>query len=114
MTNQVIHCALRSLQVRRRREIELNDHILLRINKAERRAVGITLLEYSLLARRTEMGPRSCPLTGLGELPDALRELVLDILLPPPISDILSVSAYTLSPVETIPITSLQPMSSAA
>ena len=33
--------------------IELNEHILLRINKAERRAVGLTIFEYSLLAQPT-------------------------------------------------------------
>jgi uncharacterized protein YuzE len=37
--------------------IELSEHVLLRVNKAERRAVGLTLFEYSLLAQRTEMGP---------------------------------------------------------
>jgi len=43
--------------------IELNDHILLRINKNERRAIGLTFLEYSLLAQKTEIGP---PGTGRG------------------------------------------------
>ena len=37
--------------------IELNDHILLRINKNERRAIGLTFFEYSVLAQRTEVGP---------------------------------------------------------
>lgn len=90
--------------------IELNDHILLRINKAERRAVGLTLLEYSLLAQRTEVGPRSFPLTGLAQLSKELREMVLDIALRPPVSEILSLSAYTPSLTETIFITSLQPL----
>lgn len=89
--------------------IELNDHILLRINKKERRAIGLTFLDYSLLAQKTEMGPRSFPLTGLAELSDELRELVLDILHHPPVSDILFLSTYTPSIAETIPITSLQP-----
>jgi uncharacterized protein YuzE len=90
--------------------IELNEHILLRINKSERRAVGLTILEYSLLAQRTEMGPRSFPLTGLDRLSEGLRDTVLDILLQPPVSEVLSLLAYTPSPVETIPITSLQPL----
>ena len=30
--------------------IELNEHILLRINKDRRKAIGLTLFEYSLLA----------------------------------------------------------------
>jgi len=90
--------------------IELNDHILLRINKQERRAIGLTFLDYSLLAQRTDIGPRSFPLTGLAELPEGLREMVLDILRRPPVSDILFLSTYTPSIVKTIPITSLQPV----
>jgi len=94
--------------------IELNDHILLRVNKSERRAIGLTLFEYSLLAQKTEVGPRSFPLTGLAQLSDELREIVVDILLRPPVSAIMSVFAYTPSSVETIPITSLQPVPSVA
>lgn len=94
--------------------IELNDHILLRINKKECRAIGLTFLEYSLLAQKTEVGPRSFPLTGLVELSDELREIVLNILLRPPVSDILSLSTYTPSIVEAIPITSLRPVTIAA
>lgn len=87
-----------------------NDHILLRINKKERRAIGLTFLDYSLLAQRTEVGPRSFPLTGLAEISEELREMVLDILQRPPVSDILFFSTYTPSILETIPITSLQPV----
>ena len=90
--------------------IELNDHILLRMNKKERRAIGLTFLDFSLLAQRTEVGPRSFPLTGLAELSDELREIVLDILLCPPVTDILFLSTYTPSITEAIPITSLQPV----
>ncbi|MCD6345136.1 MAG: DUF2283 domain-containing protein [Anaerolineae bacterium] len=90
--------------------IELNDHILLRINKSERRAIGLTFFEYSLLAQKTEVGPRSFPLTGLAQLSNELRSIVLDILLCPPVSDILTLSTYTPSFVETMPITSLQPV----
>ena len=93
--------------------IELSEHILLRINKQERRAVGLTLFEYSVLAQRTELGPRSFPLTGLAELSEELRGIVLEILLHPPVSDILRLSAYTPSALETIPITSLQLASTA-
>ena len=88
--------------------IELNDHILLRINKGERKAVGLTFFEYSVLAQQTEIGPRSFPLTGLAELSAELRELVLDILQQPPVNRILLLLAYTPSMVETIPITSFQ------
>ena len=90
--------------------VELNEHILLRINKQERTAIGLTLFDYSILAQRTEVGPRSFPLTGLAELSDELRGIVLEILLSPPVSDILVLSAYTPSLLETIPVTSLQPV----
>ena len=94
--------------------IELNDHILLRINKRERRAIGVTLFEYSVLAQKTEVGPRSFPLTGLSRLSEELREMVLELLQRPPVKDILSLSAYTPSLIETIPITSLQPQAISA
>jgi len=90
--------------------IELNDHILLRINKKERRAIGLTFFDYSLLAQKTEVGPRSFPLTGLADLSDELREVVLDILQRPPVSELLFLSSYTPSISESVPITSLQPV----
>ncbi|MBI4771308.1 MAG: DUF2283 domain-containing protein [Chloroflexi bacterium] len=90
--------------------VELNDYILLRVNKAERRAVGLTFFEYSLLAQRTEIGPRSFPLSGLAQLSGELRQMVLDILLRPPVSNLLALSAYTPSITETTPITSVQPL----
>lgn len=90
--------------------IELNDHILLRLNKAERRAVGLTFFEYSLLAQRTEVGPRSFPLTGLAQLSEELRELGLEIVSRQPVNAILSLYAYSPSSMETIPTTSLQPL----
>lgn len=88
--------------------IELTPHILLRLNKQERKAVGMTFLEYSLLAQKTDMGPRSFPLTGLSELSDSLRDIVVDVLQRPPVSDVLLLSSYTPSITETIPIMLLQ------
>lgn len=90
--------------------IALNDHILLRINKDGRRAVGLTLFAYSVLAQPTEVGPRSFPLTGLLQLSDDLRTLVLDILHSPPVCQMLSLSAYTPSLDNTVPIAVLQPV----
>jgi len=94
--------------------IELNDHILLRINKSERRAVGLTFFDYSVLAEQTEIGPRSFPLTGLAALSGDLRDIVLDILRRSPVCDILFLSSYTPSISETVPIISLQPMATLA
>ncbi|MCE2399437.1 DUF2283 domain-containing protein [Candidatus Poribacteria bacterium] len=88
--------------------IELTPHILLRLNKQERRAVGMTFLEYSLLAQKTDIGPRSFPLTGLSELTDDLQDIVIDVLKRPPVSNVLLLSSYTPSISETIPIMLLQ------
>ena len=88
--------------------IELNDSILLRIDKDKRKAVGITFLDFSLLAQKADFGPRSFPLTGLAELSDELRELALEIIQSQPVSDILTLSTYTPTYSEAIPITSLQ------
>ena len=43
--------------------IELTPLILLRVNKQDRKSIGITLFEYSLLAQKTEIGPRSFQLS---------------------------------------------------
>lgn len=88
--------------------IELTPHILLRLNKQDRRAIGMTFLEYSLLAQKTDIGPRSFPLTGLSELSDDLQDIVIDVLQRPPVSDVLLLSSYTPSISETIPIMLLQ------
>ena len=88
--------------------IELTPHILLRLNKQERKVIGMTFLEYSLLAQKTDMGPRSFPLTGLSELSDDLQDIVIDVLQRPPVSDVLLLSSYTPSISETIPIMLLQ------
>ena len=94
--------------------IELNFNRLIHSNKHKRKAVGVTFFEYSLLAQKTDLGPRSFPLTGLSELSGDLRQTVLNILLTPPVSEILSVSAFTPSVVETIPITLLRPLTLSA
>jgi len=88
--------------------IELNEHILLRVSEAERRAVGLTLFDYSVLAQPTEIGLRSLPLNGLEKLPDEIREMIIGILHSSPVCEVLSLSAYTPSTIETIPITSLR------
>ncbi len=89
--------------------IELNDQILLRVDKDKRKAVGITIFDYSIMSQRTEIGPRSFPLDGLKELSDETREIVYEILLSHPVSRFLSLSAY--SPANTediIPIIMIQ------
>lgn len=87
--------------------IELNEHILLRIDKENRKAVGITFLNYSILIQKADYGPRSFPLTGLTRLSDDTREIVMEILGSAPVLEILSLSTYTPSFSEAIPITLL-------
>ena len=90
--------------------VELNSNILLRIDKENRKAVGITFFFFFLLAQRADFGPRSFPLTGLSELSDELRELVLEIIKSHPVKEFLTLSTYTPTYSEAIPITSLQHM----
>ena len=85
--------------------IELNEHILLRIDKEKRQAVGITFLNYSILIQKADFGPRSFPLTGLTTLSDETREIVMQILESSPVKELLSLSTYTPSFSEAIPIT---------
>ena len=48
--------------------VGLHDNILLRFNFAEKRAIGLTLMDFSVLVQRANLGPRSFPLTGLQDL----------------------------------------------
>lgn len=92
--------------------IELNDQILLRVNKAEQRAVSVSIFNYSVLAQPTEFGLRSLPLTGLNELSEATREMVLAILRSEPVQSVITLFAYAPTATETIPIAALQPTQS--
>lgn len=85
--------------------VELNDDILLRFNREEAKALSLTFFNFSVLVQMTEMGPRSFPLTGLADISDELREIVLRIITTSPVNRYLKVFAYTPSPAETIPIT---------
>lgn len=88
--------------------IELNENILLRIDKQERVAVGLTLFNYSMLSQLTEIGPRSFPLDGLKALSTELRDTVLSILQTAPVHDFLLVSTFTPAVNDEIPITMLR------
>ena len=87
--------------------LALNENLLLRVNKAERRAVGVSIFNYSILAQPTEAGLRSLPLTGLRLLSEELRALALEILRRSPVKEVLAVSAYTPSSGASIPIASV-------
>ncbi len=87
--------------------IELNDHILLRINKEKRQAVGLTFLNYSILIQKADFGPRSFSLAGLAKLSEDARVLVMEIMGNSPVKEILSLSTFTPSFSEALPITLL-------
>ena len=83
---------------RRAWTIELTENITISIDRLAERAVSLTFLDFSLLARPTASGPRSFPITGLAQLPGPERELVLRLITSPPVSRWLDVST-----VETLP-----------
>ncbi len=88
--------------------VELNENILLRFNRAEKRAIGLTLMDFTVLVQLTQLGPRNFPLTGLQDLEPEWRDMVIDIITSPPVNQILKVSVYTPSLAEVIPITSVE------
>lgn len=88
--------------------VELNENILLRLNLAARQAVGLTLMDFSVLAQPTPLGPRYFPLSGLADLEADWQEWLLDLLAAPPVSQILTVAAYTASSSETIPTVAIE------
>ena len=85
--------------------VELTDYILLRLNKKTCRAIGLTLLHFSILTERTEYGPRSYPLDKLDEISEDLRELVLHLITSMPVSQFLKLAHFQASPMEQIPFT---------
>lgn len=88
--------------------VELNDNILLRFNRDEQRAVGLTFMDFSVLAQWTVLGPRSFPLSGLQDLEPEWQDEVIKIITSPPVNQILRVSAYAPSAIELIPIASVE------
>jgi uncharacterized protein YuzE len=88
--------------------IELNDNILLRFNRTERRAIGLTLINFSVLIQLTNLGPRNFPLNGLNELEPEWQEMVIEIITKPPVNQILKISVYTPYMNENIPIAQVE------
>jgi uncharacterized protein YuzE len=85
--------------------VELNENILLRFNWNEKRAVGLTLMDFSVLVQLTELGPRSFSLSGLADLEAEWQEAVIDVITSPPVNRILKVSSYMPTAAEVVPIT---------
>src|SRR3989442_13519429 len=66
--------------------VELNNNILLRFNLTEKRAVGLTLMDFSVLVQMTQLGPRSFPLSGLQDLEPEWQEAGSAIINEPTVS----------------------------
>jgi len=88
--------------------VELNENILLRFNLERRQAVGLTLMDFSVLAQPTPLGPRHFPLSGLQDLELDRQEIVLDLLAAAPVNHILTIAAYAASASEMLPIVSIE------
>lgn len=88
--------------------VELTDNILLRFHRELGQAVGLTILDFSVLASPSELGPRSFALTGLERLPDNLREVVTRIITTAPVNRFLKVSIFDSFSVHPIPLTSIE------
>jgi uncharacterized protein YuzE len=88
--------------------VELNDNILLRFNREEARAIGITFMDFSVLMQPTPLGSRHFPLSRLIDLEPAWQELVLTLLKQPPVSDILKLSSYTPAGTDIVPIVAIE------
>jgi uncharacterized protein YuzE len=73
--------------------VELHENILLRFNLTEKRAVGLTLMDFSVLVHTTPLGPRSFQLSGLKDLAPAWQETGIEIITKPPANQILHVSS---------------------
>lgn len=90
--------------------IELTDHIIIHINKSTQRIVRITLLDYSILVQQTEYGPRTFPVTGLSDVAQDTRDMVLDLLREASIQEVLRIAAYTPTEGQIIPTVAVQPV----
>lgn len=88
--------------------VALHDNILLRFNLTAKYAVGLTLMDFSVLVQMTPLGPRSFPLSGLQDLEPEWRETIIEIITKPPVNQILHVSSYMPSMAEVVPITSIE------
>jgi uncharacterized protein YuzE len=88
--------------------VELHDNILLRFDLTEKRAIGLTLMDFSVLVQMTQLGPRSFPLSGLKDLEPDWQEIVIEIITKPPVNQILRVSSYMPSMAEEVPIISIE------
>lgn len=85
--------------------VELTDNIVLRFDRQQASAAGLTIVDFSVLASPSELGVRSFALTGLSDLPDSLRQTVVHLLTSSPVNYFLKVMTFYASPTQQIPLT---------
>jgi len=89
--------------------IELTPNILISIDRTTRRAIRLTLMDYTELIRPSDWGVRSFPITGLADLPLPERDLVVAILNSAPVNRWLDVSAVQMLPDSPFAVMHLAP-----
>ena len=89
--------------------IELTEHIVLSVDRETQQVVSLSFLDFTELIRPTPFGPRSYPLTGFADLPQAERELVMHILTTPPVNRWLDVSVVQTLPDSPFVVTHIEP-----
>jgi len=74
--------------------VELADGVLLRLDLKQARPLSLALLSFTPLTQQREFGPPLLRLDGLDDLPDDIRQAVLQIITSPPVNAILKVFSY--------------------
>jgi hypothetical protein len=91
------------------RGIELTDQIVLRLAREVPRALGLTLLHFSILSEQTIYGPRSWRLDSLDRMPEDLREIVLRVLTALPVSQFLKLTQLQTGYAQFVPVAYVDP-----
>jgi hypothetical protein len=73
--------------------VELADGVLLRLDLEQTRPLSLAFLSFTPLTRRREFPPL-LRLNGLDDLPDDIRQTVVQIITSPPVNAILKVFSY--------------------
>lgn len=88
--------------------VELADGVLLRLDVERARPLSLAFLCVTPLMHKQVYGPPLLKLDGVDNLPDDLRQLVIQIITSPPVNTILKVYSYLPDPqAKVLPVASL-------
>jgi hypothetical protein len=90
--------------------VELTEHILLRLDIGQPKAISLLIRNFSILTEQTEYGTRSFSLQKLDALPDDLRAVVLQLIRSVPVSHFLKLSHLHCITNETLPVVFVDPL----